>query len=403
MSESGKRKKRKYFLGALIIGIVILTLFLSLRKKEVDYFVLEQRDFDYTILASCSVGYPKPLDMTFQQEGTVKEVLVSEGDSVKKGQKLIQLDDFKQKQQLAIDQSSLKSIELRLQNAREEMLPNLKERLREAEINLQQARSTLDRYRKLEAAGGVTKSDLERVENEYKKAESRLNQARTELENFEKSGLLASLQNELEIARSRLELSRRNLEETSLLAPFDGKILNINVQPGERVTPGKRALTMLEDKRWNFVLNADQRELPFLKPGLKAFVVLDAFPDRKIEAEVVYVCTEIDRETNTCELRIEVREDVSFIKFGLAGKAEILAERFEQALAFPVSLIKRGPEGEFVWLWEENTARKHRIDYRRTGERLAIARNLKPGQIILNAPAESNPKKIKMSKRAISL
>lgn len=403
MSESGKRKKRKYFLGALIIGIVILTLFLSLRKKEVDYFVLEQRDFDYTILASCSVGYPKPLDMTFQQEGTVKEVLVSEGESVKKGQKLIQLDDFKQKQQLAIDQSSLKSIELRLQNAREEMLPNLKERLREAEINLQQARSTLDRYRKLEAAGGVTKSDLERVENEYKKAESRLNQARTELENFEKSGLLASLQNELEIARSRLELSRRNLEETSLLAPFDGKILNINVQPGERVTPGKRALTMLEDKRWNFVLNADQRELPFLKPGLKAFVVLDAFPDRKIEAEVVYVCTEIDRETNTCELRIEVREDVSFIKFGLAGKAEILAERFEQALAFPVSLIKRGPEGEFVWLWEENTARKHRIDYRRTGERLAIARNLKPGQIILNAPAESNPKKIKMSKRAISL
>lgn len=403
MSESGKRKKRKYFLGALIIGIVILALFLSLRKKEVDYFVLEPRDFDYTILASCSVGYPKPLDMTFQQEGTVKEVLVSEGDSVKKGQKLIQLDDFKQKQQLAIDQSSVKSIELRLQNAREEMLPNLKERLREAEINLQQARSTLDRYRKLEAAGGVTKSDLERVENEYKRAESRLNQARTELENFEKSGLLASLQNELEIARSRLELSRRNLEETSLLAPFDGKVLNINVQPGERVTPGKRALTMLEDKRWNFVLNADQRELPFLKPGLKAYVVLDAFPDRKIESEVVYVCTEIDRETNTCELRIEVREDVSFIKFGLAGKAEILAERFERALAFPVSLIKRGPDGEFVWLWEENTARQHRIDYRRIGERLAIARNLKPGQIILNAPAEANPRKLKISKRAISL
>lgn len=403
MSATSRKIKRNLLLAAVILGLIVLAVFLSLRKKEFEYFILEPRDFDYTVLASCSVGYPKPLDMTFQQEGTVREVLVKEGDPVKKGQVLVQLDDFKQKQQVSIDQSSVKSIELRLQNAREEMLPNLREKLREAEINWQQARSTLDRYRKLESAGGVTRSDLERVENEYKKAESRLNQARTELENFEKSGLLASLQNELEMARSRLELSRRNLEETSLRAPFDGKILNIDVQTGERVTPGKRALTMLEEKRWNFVLNADQRELPFLKPGLKAFVVLDAFPDRKIEAEVVYVCTEINRETNTCELRIEVREDVSFIKFGLAGKAEILAERFEQALVFPVRLVKKGPEGEFVWLWEGNQAKQQKIDYRRVGERLAIARNLKPGQIILDAPAEANPRRIKLGAKAITL
>lgn len=128
-----------------IPGIVILVLFFSLRKTEVDYYVLKPVDFDYTILASCSVGYPKPLDMTFQQEGTVKEVLVKEGDAVKKGQPLIKLDDFKQKQQVAIDESSLKAIELRLKNAKEEMLPNLREKLREAEINLQQAKSTLER------------------------------------------------------------------------------------------------------------------------------------------------------------------------------------------------------------------------------------------------------------------
>ncbi len=402
MSKAGKIRL-KLLAGMAILGTFILVLFFTLRKTEVDFYVLKPVDFDYTILASCSVGYPKPLDMTFQQEGTVKEVLVKEGDAVKKGQVLIKLDDFRQKQQVAIDESSLRAIELRLKNAREEILPNLREKLREAEINLQQARSTLERYKKIEAAGGVTRSDLEKAENEYKRAESRLNQARTELENFEKSGLLASLQNELEMARSKLELSRRNLEETALVAPFDGKILNINVQVGEKVTPGKKALTMLEEKKWNFVLNADQRELPFLKPGLKAYVVLDAFPDRKIEAEVVYVCTEINRETNTCELRIEVREDVSFIKYGMAGKAEILAEKFEQALAFPVRLVKKGPEGEFVWLWEGNQARKEKIDFRQVGERLAIARNLKAGAIILDAPAGASPRKIKMGRQAITL
>lgn len=403
MSMKKGKIRRTLFLATVALVAIILILFLSFRKKEVAFFILKPVDFDYTILASCSVGYPKPLDLSFQQEGVVKEIQVKEGDQVKKGQILIQLDDFKQRQQLAIDQNLLKSIELKLQNAREEILPNLKEKLKEAELNLQQAKSLLDRYRQVEAAGGVTRSDLDKAEKEFEKAQARFNQAKTELDNFEKSGLLASLQNELEIARSRLELAQRNLEETVLKAPFDGKVIKIDVQVGERVTAGRRVLTMIEDKKWNFVLNADQKELPFLKPGLKAYVVLDAFPEKKIESEIVYVCTEVNRETNTCELRIEVREDVSFIKFGMAGKAEILAKRFEQVLAFPYRLIKKGPEGEFVWLWDDGQAKKQAIDYQRVGERLAVAQNLRAGQIILDAPAEANPKKLKLGKKALSL
>lgn len=403
MSMKKGKIRRTLFLATVALVAIILILFLSFRKKEVAFFILKPVDFDYTILASCSVGYPKPLDLSFQQEGIIKEIQVKEGDQVKKGQILIQLDDFKQRQQLAIDQNLLKSIELKLQNAREEILPNLKEKLKEAELNLQQAKSLLDRYRQVEAAGGVTRSDLDKAEKEFEKAQARFNQAKTELDNFEKSGLLASLQNELEIARSRLELAQRNLEETVLKAPFDGKVIKIDVQVGERVTAGRRVLTMIEDKKWNFVLNADQKELPFLKPGLKAYVVLDAFPEKKIESEIVYVCTEVNRETNTCELRIEVREDVSFIKFGMAGKAEILAKRFEQVLAFPYRLVKKGPEGEFVWLWDDGQAKKQAIDYQRVGERLAVAQNLRAGQIILDAPAEANPKKLKTGKKALSL
>lgn len=399
-----KRKiKRIIFLTFIALVAIILFFFISFQKKQVAFFILNPVDFDYTILASCSVGYPKPLDMSFQQEGVVKEVKVKEGDQVKKGQKLIQLDDFKQWQQLLIEQNSLKSIELKWQNAREEILPNLREKLKEAELNLQQAKSLLDRYRQVEQAGGITKSDLDKAEKEFEKAQARYNQAKTELDNFEKSGLLASLQNEIEIARSRLELAQRNLEETVLKAPFDGKVIKIDVQVGERVIAGRRVLTLIEDKKWNFVLNADQRELPFLKPGLKAYIVLDAFPERKIESEIVYVCTEVNRETNTCELRIEVREDVSFIKFGMAGKAEILAKRFEKILAFPSRLIKKGPEGEFVWLWEDGKAKKQAIDYQRVGERLALALNLKPGQTMLDAPPDANPKKLKPGKKALSL
>lgn len=398
-----RRWKIVIFSVITLSAICILALFISLKRSEVDYFILRPIDIDYTILASCSVGYPKPLDMTFQQEGIVKDVLVREGDKVLKGQKLIELDNFKQRQQLAIDQASLKSIELKLKNARETILPNLRENLREAEFNLQIAKVNLDRYRKIESAGGIPRSELQRVENEYEKALSRYNQAKTEIENFEKSGQLAILEKEFEIARLRAELSQRQLEETVIKAPFDGEILKIHVQAGERTRPGSKALTVVENKRWNFILGVDQRELPFLRPGLKAYVILDAFPDRKIESEIVYICTEVSPETNTCELRIEIKEDVSFIKYGMAGKAEILAEKFNQVLAFPARLIRQGTEGEFVWIWKNNIAKKEKIKYKRVGERLAIAINLEPGTIILDAQSNANPRKVKPSKKSLSL
>lgn len=404
MKEINLRKWKIVILSVVpFLAIGIIVLFISLKRSEVDYFLLHPVDVNYTILASCSVGYPKPLDMTFQHEGIVKNVLVREGDRVFKGQKLIELDNFKQRQQLAIDQASLKSIELKLKNARETILPNLRENLREAEFNLQMAKINLERYRKIESAGGIPKSELQRIENDYERALSRYNQAKTELENFEKSGQLAIFEKELEIARLRTEMSQRELEETVIKAPFDGEILKIHIQAGERTRPGSKALTLVENKRWNFILNVDQRELPFLRPGLKAYVILDAFPDRKIESEIVYICTEVRPETNTCELRIEVKEDLSFIKYGMAGKAEILAERFQQVLAFPARLIRQGMEGEFVWIWENNVAKKEKIKYERVGERLAIAKNLEPGTILLDAQSNANPRKIKPGKKAISL
>lgn len=53
-------------------------------KKEVDFLILKPVDFDYTLLASCLVGYPKLLEMSFQQEGIIKEGSVKEGDKAEK-------------------------------------------------------------------------------------------------------------------------------------------------------------------------------------------------------------------------------------------------------------------------------------------------------------------------------
>lgn len=381
-----------------IAGLVALAGFLAysgLKKTPVDFYVLEPIDLDYTILANCTVDYPRPLDLSFLQEGIVQSVSVEEGDPVSKGLTLVRLDDFDAAKNLAISADTLRSAELKLKNAREEVLPNLQEKLNEYEFNLKQAERTRDRYAELLAAGGISRAEWEKSDKDYQAALSRYNQQKLELESFSQSGRLADLEYQVSISRSQVDLARRALENTKIVSPFDGTVLKVEVQPGQKVTPATKVLTLVERASWQLGLNVDQRELPFLKLGLPAVVTMDAFPDERIKGQVSYVCAEVDKERNTCELRIELQENKTFLRPGMAGKAEILAARYEQAPALPAKFVKKGPGGPFVWIWDGARAGKRQASFKPVGERWVLAEGLPAGATVLDAEAGASARKLK--------
>lgn|GEM_PF-464667 len=379
----------------VVIAFIILNPF---KSTEADYYVVKPIDLNYTILANCTVDYPLPLDMTFLQAGIIQAVEVKDGDRVEKGQSLIRLDDFNEKRDLAISADDLESAELMLRNAREQVLPNLQEALNEYQVNLEQARLMLDRYTELEAAGGISRADLEKAEKDYQRALSQYNQQRLVLESFSKSGRLADLENQVSISRARFELAGKRLENMRITAPFDGTVLKVHVQPGQKVTTADNAVTVLEDASWQLVMNVDQKELPFLEAGLTALITMDAYPEIRIGGRVSYVCTEVDKEKNTCEVRVEITDDVSFIKYGMTGQAEILAEKLEKVLALPSRLIKKGNGPAFVWLWNGRQAKPANALFKPIGERWVLADGIAEGAVLLDAGPDASPAKMKPGK-----
>jgi len=390
-------KKQRRLIAALIAAgaVVVLVVLNALKKTEADAYVLKPMDLNYTILANCTVDFPLPLDMTFLREGIVRSVEVKDGDQAAKGQTLIGLDDFESKRNLTIAADTLRAAELRLKNARDEVLPNLGEKLKEYEVNLDQARLMVKRYTELEAAGGISKAELEKTEKEYQRALSQYNQQKLELENFSKSGRLADLESQVSIAGAQLELAQKNLADMSLSAPFAGTVIKVHVQAGQKATPASKAVTIKENAHWQFVLNVDQKELPFLRSGLRAVVVLDAYPGDKIEGEVSYVCTEVDKERNTCELRVEVKEDKPFIKSGMAGKAEILAEAYRDVLAAPSRFVKKDIAGHYVWVWSGSKAELRKAAFRPVGEQWVILEGLPEGSMLLDVDLAAAAAKVK--------
>ena len=385
-------------LVVVIAAVLLVAAFAAraaLKKQAVDFYVLKPFDLRYTILANCTVDYPEPLDLSFLQGGIVGSVEARDGETVVRGRPLVRLDPFEAERNLAISTDSLESAEDRLANAREEVLPNLREKLNEYELNLEQAELNRKRYAQLLAAGGVSRADAEKADKAYQQALSQRNQQKLELENFSRSGLLADLENQVSIARARVELARRNLANTRIEAPFDGMVLKVHVQAGAKVSAAARAVTVLERAKWQLVLNVDQRELPFLKLGLPAVVTMDAYPEERIAGAVSFVCSEVDKAKNTCELRVELSEDKPFVKSGMAGRVEITAATFERAPAVPAKFVKKSAGGPFVWVWSGRRAALVKAAARPVGERWALIDGLPEGAVLLDAEAGARPGKLK--------
>ena len=94
-------KKKPLIVLAGIALVAILLVFL-LKKPADESFVLKRTDVDYKILASCTVSFPEPYEMAAKTEGDVARIPVAEGQQVKKGDLLVQVDDFKERQNLTI-------------------------------------------------------------------------------------------------------------------------------------------------------------------------------------------------------------------------------------------------------------------------------------------------------------
>ncbi len=392
------RSKKVRHIAVASAAVLLVAAFgarAALKKQAVDFFVLKPFDLSYTILANCTVDYPEPLDLSFLQGGIVGSVEARDGETVVRGRPLVRLDPFEAERNLAISTDGLRSAEDRLANAREEVLPNLREKLNEYELNLEQAELNRKRYAQLLAAGGVSRADAEKADKAYQQALSQRNQQKLELENFSRSGLLADLENQVSIARARVELARRNLANTRIEAPFDGMVLKVHVQAGAKVAAAARAVTVLERAKWQLVLNVDQRELPFLKLGLPAVATMDAYPEERIAGAVSFVCSEVDKAKNTCELRVELSEDKPFVKSGMAGRVEITAATFERAPAVPAKFVKKGAGGPFVWVWSGRRAALVKAAVRPVGERWVLVDGLPEGAVLLDAEVGARPGKLK--------
>lgn len=375
-------KKKAMWIAGIALA-ALLAAFLLRKPAGGGDFVLKRTDIDYAILASCTVSYPQPYDLAAKAGGDVVAVPAREGQSAAKGSLLVQIDDFRERQNLAIAQSNYEGVKLKMANAREEVYPRLREQLNDAGASLAEAQANADRIGVLFQAGAVAKVDRERADTALEAARARFNQVKLQVDSYSRSGAAAELINQLNALSAQVELARRAVADKRVVAPYDCTVVDLDIVPGETVETGRRVAVVLERRPWILEANVDQRELGFLEDGLPAVAVFDAFPADKVAASVNLVCSLIDLDKGTCRLKLRVEQERPFIRHGMTGSVEIRGRRVPGVsagvLALPVRYIVRENDRRFVLLRKGRNVERTALEYTPIGEKWVAVRNLPEG------------------------
>jgi HlyD family secretion protein len=215
---------------------------------------------------------------------TVKRVLVKEGDPVRKGQLLLQLDDSEIRLQAAHAQAQIKAAQaeqaaLKTGGTQEEVL-TLASQLSKAQSARDLAQRNLDALRRLQQEGAASPGEVRAAEDTLQRAQADLTLAQQKKADRFSPPEVAKVQAQMSEAQAAYDDAEDALSKSSVRAPFDGVVYALPVKQGAYVQTGD--LLLQEGNLSQVLVRAfvDEPDIARLQPGQKVQVTWDAVPNR---------------------------------------------------------------------------------------------------------------------------
>lgn len=259
----------------LIVLAAILILF--------SYSLIADRMTPYTSQATVQAFIVR---MAPEVAGRVLEVKVADNQRVKAGETLFRIDP--QPYEIALQQAEARLAGVgQTIGASTAAVTSAQERLTEEEAKRDNVREQVNRVLELVAKGVYAKARQDQATKEIDAAEAKVREAASEVERARQElGPQGTDNPQFREALAAVEQSKLNLIHTTVLAPSDGVITNLQLTDGEFVAVGQPALTFIDTS--DVWINANFREnsLENVKPGDPVELVLDVLPGRIFAAKV---------------------------------------------------------------------------------------------------------------------
>ena len=229
--------------------------------------------------------------------GYVDTIMFEENQHVTQGQLLVKLDDrdYKVKLEQALSTQKLAGASVGVSEsqiyATEANSATAKANVENAQIKLAQAQRDYDRYANLVKDGSVTKQAFEQAQVTRDAAQAALHAAQEQYKAAQEQ--VTGTKNQLNVTNSGvtqkqgdIDFAKLQLSYTNIVAPSSGIASKKNVQIGQLVQAGQTLFSVVDDNSLFITANFKETQMDHLRSGEKVDIVVDAFPDTKIEGTV---------------------------------------------------------------------------------------------------------------------
>jgi HlyD family secretion protein len=221
---------------------------------------------------------------------TVKKLLVKEGDHVKKGQLLAQLDDAEASSQAARALSQVRTAQAETSAVqsggnREEVL-TLESQLVKARTGRDTAQRNLEALRRLQQNGAASPGEVKQAEDQLAAAEADLKLVGQKQKDRYSPPEIARVEAQKTEAQSAYAAAGNILQQLNIRAPFDGVVYSLPVHQGSYVSPGDLVLQEADLSKVLVRAYVDEPDVGRLAPGQKIELTWDAMPGRTWQGSV---------------------------------------------------------------------------------------------------------------------
>jgi HlyD family secretion protein len=333
-------RKKKTLIGLGVVLILGAIVYANLRFKRsegvtVNAEAVQKRRLESIVSASGKVQPKRSVNISADTSGRVTELAVNEGDRVKQGQFLLQIDPRNLRTRVESGQASLEAARSTAQQ--------LRLRLEGAKAALKQAEDNHRRQVELSKGGLTTREQLERAENELRIRQSEL---RTQQQEVETQKL------RMEQERATLDSARYDLHKVRIESPIDGIVTRRNIEAGETAiigtmnNPGTVLLTIADMSVIETEIDVDETDIPSVHLGQSAKVTIDALPARTFTAKVteignspVQVTGQTATQATNFKVVLTIDGEIPEVRPGFTCTAEITTAVRENAVAVPIQAL----------------------------------------------------------------
>lgn len=271
---------------AAVLAVILLASFSSMREEVIPVRAANvQRSSIRTVISTNGKIEPaQNFEAHAPVNTVVRRLAVHEGDHVKKGQLLLQLDDADVRSQAARAQALVKGAQadvraIELGGSQEELL-TLQTQLVKAKTDRDAAQRSLDALRRLQQKGAASVGEVKEAENNLQRAQADLDLLQQKQKDRYSKPEVEKVEAQKSQAQAAYAAAEDALHRSNVVAPFDGVVYLLPVKQGGYVQAGELLLQEADLSRLIVRAYVDEPDIGRLAKGQKTEVTWDAMPGR---------------------------------------------------------------------------------------------------------------------------